>query len=207
MALKVVTPPAVEPVTLEEIKAWCSLPVDDAGLDALLTGWAIPAVRQQGETLTRRQFVAATLDLTLDRFPRRGGIELPRPPLQSVEGITYVDPDGADTEMDPELYRVVDVSDGVPPYVVPVWGACWPQTRAQAAAVTVRYVTGWPVADASGETVPTTPSGIRQWIAARCSELVDNRERFVVGTGAAVSELPRSHLDGLLDPYVVREAR
>lgn len=93
MNLTVVTPPAEEPVSVATAKA--HLRVDTTADDALI-GIYVTAARELGEGLARRAFVTQSLRLVLDKFPASLILKLPRPPLQSVEEITYLDDDGVE---------------------------------------------------------------------------------------------------------------
>ena len=188
MALKLVIPPAAEPVTLEQVKA--HLRLDGDGDDAWLTS-AVAAARHKGESITRRQFVEATYELTLEGFPGNGAIEIPRPPLQSVEWIKYLDTSGQEQTLPPDSYEV-DTSEE-PGLVFLAYAKTWPATRSQKNAVTVRFVAGWP----PGE----TPEGIQHWMLIKVATMYAARE--AVTTGTIVSKVPRSHVDGLLDPYTL----
>ncbi len=91
--LRLITPPAMEPVTLAEAKLHARI---DHDLEDGLLATFIAAARQHGEQLTGRQFVEAAYELSLDGFPCGDDpIELPKPPLQAVESISFVDRDGA----------------------------------------------------------------------------------------------------------------
>ena len=94
MNLTVITPPEEEPVSIATVKQ--HLRVDGTADDALL-GVYLQAARELGEGLARRAFVTQTLRLVLDAFPT-GPLKLPRPPLQSVESVTYLDADGVEHE-------------------------------------------------------------------------------------------------------------
>lgn len=197
MALRVVTPPVIRPVSLAEVKAFCRVThdLDDAMIDAM-----IAAATTACEQITGRALVEQTLELALNEFPER--IVLPSPPLQAVESIHYVDGDGAEQALGSGAYVVSNSSDFCKAFVLPVYGMTWPATRDVPGAVRVRYVAGWPVTAGSPATA-TTPDAIRQWILCRVSGLYAQREAFVVGQ--AVGEMPRDFLDGLLDPYRVME--
>lgn len=95
MNLTVITPPEEEPVAIETVKQ--HLRVDYAADDALI-GAYLQAARELGEGLARRAFVTQTLRLVVDAFPANGVLKLPRPPLQSVESVTYLDSDGNEHE-------------------------------------------------------------------------------------------------------------
>lgn len=93
MNLTVITPPEAEPVSVATAKA--HLRVDYATDDALIESY-LKAARELGEGLARRAFVTQGLRLVLDEFPAGLILKLPRPPLQSVEEVTYLDSDGAE---------------------------------------------------------------------------------------------------------------
>ncbi len=88
MTLRLITPPAVEPVTLAEAKLF--LRVDTTADDALITS-LIKAARQKGEELSRRAFLTQTWDLVESQWPANLIFKIPRPPLQSVTSVTYID--------------------------------------------------------------------------------------------------------------------
>ncbi len=135
MILKIITPPTVEPVTLKEIKAQLRIDVDDEA--ALLEGY-IQAAREDCEDFHGRSYVQRTLEYILDRFPARDRIMLPRPPVQEVISVTYLDRDGVEhtfTDWLPAL-------DGDPAVIRT---RSWPSARLYpAGAVRVRYVAGYP---------------------------------------------------------------
>lgn len=75
-----IAPPAVEPLSLAETKAW--LRVENAAEDELV-GALIASARLVVESLTRRFLVAQTWRLVLDRWPA-SGVTLPFSPVRSV---------------------------------------------------------------------------------------------------------------------------
>lgn len=82
MRLKLKTAPAKEPTTLDEAKS--HLRVDGADDNALI-GALITTARQLAERETKRAFITQTWRMYLDKA--EGEIEIPKPPLQSVESI------------------------------------------------------------------------------------------------------------------------
>lgn len=188
MALKIVTPPAEEPVTTEEAKAYMRVvsATDDA-LIALL----IKTVRELGENITRRAWITQTWNLILDGFPT-GGIRIPMPPLQSIASIKYTDTDGSEQTMDALDYTVDD--DSEPGMVVPVYGTVWPVTLDEVNAVRVQFVAGYGSAS-------DVPESLKTWMKVRVGTLYEHREALVVGQ--AVAAIPRDFVDGLLDSYRV----
>ena len=85
MRLNLKTAPSVEPITLDEAKN--HLKIDSAEDNALISSKIITA-RQWAEKETKRAFITQTLEMYLDSAPAE--IEIPRPPLQSVESIKTI---------------------------------------------------------------------------------------------------------------------
>ncbi|GAA0566699.1 head-tail connector protein [Rhizomicrobium electricum] len=103
MSLQLLTPPAAEPVTLAEAKA--HLKIDTSDEDALVAT-LITAARARAEWHTGRAFVTQRWRLRLDAWPQQGVIELPLPPLVSVEEVAVTDAGGIRSVLDPAAYRV-----------------------------------------------------------------------------------------------------
>lgn len=102
MSLQLNTPPATEPVTLDQAKAWLRL--ESGGDEDALIASLIPAARARAEWHTGRAFVTQSWTLWLDRAD--GVIEIPLPPLQSVASVTFYAPDGTPTVLDSGTYSV-----------------------------------------------------------------------------------------------------
>ena len=83
MSLQLNTPPAAEPVTLAEAKAWLRVDTGDDD-DALITS-LISAARARAEWHTGRAFVTQGWTLWLDCWPSGACAEIPLPPLQGVQ--------------------------------------------------------------------------------------------------------------------------
>lgn len=134
--VEVVTPPAAEPVTLDEAKA--HLRVTTADEDALITR-LVAAARRWCESFQQRAWVQRTYRLKLSAFP--GGsrpIVLPYPPLAAVNAIRYTRQDGTVVTLSPSRYQVLT---GEPAQVLPVNG--WPsESLAPGLPVVVEYQSG-----------------------------------------------------------------
>src|SRR5579864_6034130 len=147
--------PAQEPLTLQDVKDWIRADSGDTSQDAVLND-LIVAARRHCEERAHLALITQTWQLTLDRFPglsyfapdnpgwdymRLGvdadprAIRLPRPPLQSVLSVTYVDMNGVTQTVDPTTYLVDTTS--LPGRLFPAYGQYWPVTRPQAACVTI----------------------------------------------------------------------
>lgn len=204
MALRLIEAPEAWPVSLADVKAHAG--ISGSADDALLETF-IKAATAEAENKTRRQLCVASWDMILDAFPiytqanPLAAIELPRPPLVDVESITYTDPDGVEQTMLSGAY-VVD-ADSFVGRVYPAVGTSWPDTLDAPGAVTVRYSCGWAMTDATSPESWTGPDALKTWILMRVAGLYGLRENYVIGQ--TVAEVPRSHVDCLLDPYIVPE--
>ncbi len=187
MGLKLVTPPEVEPVTLAEAKAHLRLDTDsdDAYVSALIT-----AARERVELFLCRALITQAFEYTLDGFPTNQVIDLPRPPLQAVESIQYVDTAGIIQTLSQEDY-VVDASSGEIGRVALAWNRFWPLTRSSINNVIIRFTAGY------GDAAVDVPQAIRQGILIEVSNLYENREDVVVGQNISMLSLS----ERLLWPY------
>lgn len=179
MARTLITPPAAEPVTLDEAKAQCR--VDTTDEDITLTG-LLRAARDKVESLTGFALLTQTWELVLDAWPRGIEITLPLPPLQSVTSITYRDSAGVDHTFAPTSYAVATAS--IPGRVVLIKGQSWPTTELYPVeAIRVRFVAGWAAA-------ANVPEVLKLAIKLLVGHWFENREEVTVGAGVAMAEIP-----------------
>ncbi|NIX76894.1 head-tail connector protein [Microvirga terricola] len=92
--------PAVEPVTLTEMKAY--LRVDDDAEDELIAG-LIKASRLMVEAAARRILIAQGWRLMLDRWPEGRTVPLPLSPVLSIESVRVFDAAGTASEVSAEV--------------------------------------------------------------------------------------------------------
>lgn len=136
--LKLVTPPAAEPVSAADIKPQLRIDLDDTTFDEQINS-LIPAAREWCEGYQNRAFINRDYDLALDTWPR-SAIRIPRPPLVSVASIKYRDSEGNVTTWDSASY-LVDVF-GEPAEIWPV--NCWPSASLQKVnGIVIRYTAGY----------------------------------------------------------------
>ena len=185
-ALTQVTPPTVEPITLDEAKLHLRVEGDD---EKALIETLIAAARRQAESYMGRALISQVWDMDMDRFPR-GEIEVPRPPLRAVESIAYLDPQGATQTIPIADYRVDSKRE--PGRVTPADGEAWPATLAVTNAVTVRFAAGY------GDAADDVPEDIRQAILLIVGRLYAHREDVV--QGAPLHTLSRGS-ESLMGPY------
>jgi uncharacterized phiE125 gp8 family phage protein len=198
-SIRVVTAPAVEPISLAEAQEFCRVDSGDTSQDSLLTA-LVKSAREYAENLTRRSYVKRTLELTLSEFCFE--IELPYPPLLYVESVKYIDLDGNLQTVDPSLYQVDTYRE--PGRVMPTYGEFWPNTRgSDFNPVRVRYAAGYATSgspDSDTDYRANLPEALRVWMRQKVAQHFKHRESVVVG--ATVAEMKRDHFDGLLDGLV-----
>ncbi|MBS0207512.1 MAG: phage head-tail connector protein [Planctomycetes bacterium] len=156
--LQLVTPPAVEPVTLAEAKDWARVEITDD--DALITS-LIVAARRYVEAHLKRALITQTWKLTADQFPVLGQqwtlvgpeLRLPLPPLQSVTSIVYEASDGTPITLDPSTYIVDTISQ--PGRITPAYSQSWPAARPVPGSVQIAYVAGYGDASAVPDSIKT----------------------------------------------------
>lgn len=161
-ALKLITAPTLEPVSVDEAQGYCRLPLGEE--DALFARW-IRGAREQVERYTGRALLTQTWELVLDAFPS-GAIEIPFPPLQSITSITTYTPANVSSVVLSATYQVDTWSE--PGRVVLVSGSSWPTDLRTTASIVVRFAAGY------GATPDTVPAPIAEAVLA----LVAQRARF-----------------------------
>lgn len=181
MALKLITPAATYPVSLEEVKAW--LNVDFADQDALVQNLMIPGATAHAEKYLGRALVDQIWELTLDAFPTKE-IEIRRPPLIEVLSVKYDDSNGDEQTVSPSDYFVDAASE--PGWVTPNTSS-WPSTIDAINSVRVRFRAGYLDSSVSPP-VANVPADIRGAIAFMVGTFFANRETVVVGQ--TVTQLP-----------------
>ncbi len=88
MDLRLITPPATEPVDIADAKIF--LRVDTAADDTLITS-LLKSARQKVEELSRRALITQTWDQVERCWPKNLVLKIFRPPLQSITSVTYYD--------------------------------------------------------------------------------------------------------------------
>ena len=193
MTLVLVTPPAVEPVSLDELKAHLRINADQNDEDALLQHYLTTA-RKYAENYTWRAFITQTWRVSFDCFPCK--IEAPRPPLQEVTSLQYVDTAGDTQTLDEDLYQVD--ADSQPGRIIPAYGQSWPSIRSGTLnAATVTFEAGY------GDSPDDVPEEIRQSILFLAAHLYEQREAVVIGAGISIETVPFA-VESLLGMHSMR---
>src|SRR5262245_11010801 len=179
MALRLITAPAVLPLTLTEVKQ--HLRVDYTEADDLITAYIEAATSYvQGEfSYTGRALVTQTWQLVIDHFPVHE-IKIPLPPLQSITSIEYDGTDGLPIILATDQYAVDDSSE--PAWIVPTT-AGWPTAVLNAInAVRIEFIAGYPAtSDSPPDLRANIPASIKQALLLLIGQFHEHREENVVG--------------------------
>jgi uncharacterized phiE125 gp8 family phage protein len=98
-----ISEPAVEPLTLDDARAWLRL--DTQAEDTLLTA-LIRAARHAVEQATRRALIAQDWRLRLDRWPPNGILPVPLAPVMSLLSVCVIGLDGVASEVPLAAFRL-----------------------------------------------------------------------------------------------------
>lgn len=180
-AIRVTVPPAIEPVSVEQVKSMLGITSDTK--DAMIA-MQITIARSLAEEFTGRAFITQTIQLQIDRFPPGrvpwwdGTIQaplrafisqepllLPRPPLVTVTSVQYYDESNTLRTIASSSYYVDSITE--PARVVLNPGQSWPSDVRDRAAVLITYNAGY------GSTSPSVPPAIQQAIIAHVSDYLD----------------------------------
>lgn len=204
MPMQLITPPAGEPVSLQEAKTHLRVDFDDD--DGLIQA-LIAAARQAAETITNRQLMSARWKLVMDSFPGPSLMGVPagqpfslpghailihKSPVLNVVSINYLDMAGVLQSMPASNYTVDAACE--PARITPLFGQIWPIALPQIGAVSVTFDAGYGAA-------ASVPEGIKSWIKLRVGSLYAHREEVAALSRGRIEPLP--FVDGLLDPFKV----
>lgn len=183
------TPPAIEPVSVDELKA--HLRVTDASEDDLIAAYG-KAARAFVETRCQRSLITQEWRYKLDEWPYWGPVYLPMGPVQEVLAIDYIDTNGDITAWDTDLFYLDEASSRA--RLFPVYGESWPSIRYDANAITIEYRAGY------GDLATDVPEELRHAIKLLVGHWYQSREAVVIGQ---VPNAVPFAVDALLSPYLV----
>ncbi len=196
-----------EPITLAEAKAYLRETSSDH--DDLITA-LITDAREEIEADTWRALVPLTKTVQLRGFPvaEPGAfglvnpaplqIVLPRPPLISIESLTYIDAAGVERSYDVETLRI-DIRHE-PGTIEPPYGSTWPETRDDPAAVVIEFVCGYPTTD-------DVPQMLKAAVRLILSQLYEHAEPTELARAGGGTGQTRTTLDRILEKFRIRDKR
>lgn len=209
-----VTAPTQDVMSLAEVKEQLRIADDmqddivsailaatSAQLDPAMGGWLGRALRPQ------------TWEFRLDRFPCRE-IELPFPPLISVDSVKYDDANGTEqTLAEGVSFRVLGLGGRGKQSIAPLYNQIWPAARCDFESVRIRFTSGY---DAD-EDPDALPKPIKQAIQIGVAKLYSLGEKSIYlnrqsiaglidkswSISADLEDTVKSMMDGLLSTYRV----
>ena len=181
------TPPAVEPLSLDEAKDY--LRVEHADDDALIAT-LITSARAHVEAQTRRALITQTWRHSRDAWPADGRIAVLPAPLQALAAARVYDEDGVAQAIDLETF-VVDAIAAPGVVAFPPWSVPAPGRRP--AGIELDLVVGY------GNAASDVPEPLRLAMRLLLSHWYENRG--IVGESSA-SPLPANAAE-LIAPYRV----
>ncbi len=189
MKLKQIEKPSVEPITLDEAKTHLRVTnsEEDTSIESL-----IQTAREKCELISNRSYIQQKWKLSFDDWPDFP-VELPRPPLRSVEKIEYKDKDGNISEWNTDNY-IVDDQSFVPQIYLSDDYEFPSDDLYPANSVIITYQAGYEPDD-SGDTTDyraNVPARYKHAIKLLIGEWYDNRAE-IVNTGA----VPQSIKNGV----------
>lgn len=185
MTAALITPPAIEPVLLADVKAYLRLDADDE--DEFLTA-AIAAARVHVETLTRRMLIEQSWRVYLDNWPRTRVVTIPVAPLIAVEGVIIYDRSGEPTTVSPDDYQIDTVSV---PGRLKLYGIV-PLAERTINGIEIDVTAGY------GASSVDVPSPLRRAVMMLIAHWFEHRG--VVGHDG-VADVPPQGFDALIAPY------
>jgi uncharacterized phiE125 gp8 family phage protein len=179
--------PAIEPVTLDEARAYVRM--DDTGEDALLAT-LITAARLHVESVTGQALLSQGWRLVLDCWPGDRAVPLPVAPALSLTAITVYDAADAATVL--PLAGVLLDGKGAPPRLFLPASLTPGVVLRERQGLEIDYVAGY------GADAADVPADLRQAVLLLVGYWFENRDAVAIaGSGA----LAPSGFDLMVAPY------
>jgi uncharacterized phiE125 gp8 family phage protein len=174
-----ITAPAAEPVTLNDVKDYLRIDADSEDFDSILTGLII-AAREYCETFQNRVYITQTWEQSFDSFPDLP-LKFPKAPLQSVESIKFIDENNVESTWGATNY-IVD-SDSEPGRLALSANGSWPSVNLRPInAVKIRFIAGYGEAEA-------VPEKMKLAMKMLIAHWFENPEAVIVGgVGSSMSK-------------------
>ena len=188
MSAILLTPPALEPVSLADMKIFLRVAHDD---DDDVIAALIAAARVHVEAQTRRALIAQTWRLVRDVWPARGRLPLLPAPLIEITAIRVFDADGAPQLLDVDDFAIDTVSA---PAVLAFGRGMPPVPGKLAAGVEIDLSAGY------GDEPEDVPAPLSQAIRMLVAHWYENRG--VIAASGEVASMPAS-VSSLIAPFRV----
>jgi len=186
-----------EPITVAQVEGQIRFDLIDE-IDTIVL--FISAIRQSCESATRRALITKQKVMKLAKFPGIDPIEIPDPPLRSIDSIVYIDIDGVEQTLteDTDFRVILSTDDPVQPSVIaPLYNEQWPTARTDYDSVKITYTCGYGLIDTVDIPVP---EALIQWMLINIANLYEHRESIQVDSRLMMIEIP-TLADMLLTDY------
>jgi uncharacterized phiE125 gp8 family phage protein len=188
--MRIVTPPAVKPVAIEDVRAYLRIDTDDE--NALLDSLIETAVAYV-ENYTNRALITQTVDELWKWWPHKDHFHIPKTPLQTLEEAEYL----AQGETTYVSFTDIVTVDTYNDRIYLNFGEVWPcYTLDAGGGIHLEWTCGY------GDRPQDVPDPIRQAIKLLVGHWYENREPVFVQSGAGAEQLPFA-VRALLAPYRV----
>lgn len=182
------TPPALEPVSLADAKLFLRVAHDD---DDDVIAALIAAARVHVEAQTRRALISQTWRLVRDLWPAAGRLPVLPAPLQAVSAIRLFDADGAPHLLDADDFDI----DAVSAPAVLAFGRGAPRAPGRlTAGIEIDIAAGY------GDAAEDVPEPLRQAIRMLAAHWYENRG--VMAASGEIAAMPAS-VASLIAPFRV----
>jgi len=184
---KLLQGPVMEPLTLQQVKD--HLKIDGTNEDPYLTGLAITA-RISLERYLNRVLITQRYTAFYNRW--HGQMEIPFPPLQSIDQVRYYDGTGELQVLDEDgFYWIVDSTD--PARIVRKFDSVYPELQdGRPASILIDFTCGY----GDPEDVP---EDLKHAMKLIITDYYENRGSIVIGQ---VNKIP-SHIIALAHSYKI----
>jgi len=188
IALRRITEPAAQPVTLSDVKM--AGRISTSAHDTMLTGLILAAV-DAVENDTHRAIITQTWKKTVSDYSVNNR-KLPRPPLQSITSVKYMDMTVTQQTVSNTIYQVDTASE--PGSFSRLPGMIWPQIApGYKNPIEITFVAGY------GDDATSVPAMLKQAIIALVSHW------YSFGIGEVIPDGIKRALDNFVVRYELEE--
>lgn len=198
VGVRVVAQPVAEPITLTEAKM--QIKIDELGSprpDDDLIMLYVGAAREWCENILGRSLAPQTFEVAVREFPGEAGLRLPMSPVTEITSVTYIDEDGDEQTLDPEVYLLDSFAS--PPLFLLATDQEWPTISDVPNAVKIQFTSGYSLPGESPQVYPL-PLVLKAAMMLMLGHLFLNREST---TSQQLIEIPNG-VRSFLWPYQLR---
>lgn len=191
MNLYLITAPTEDVISLEEAKAQLrETATNHDDMIAALIDAAVSQIDPAGGGWLGRALRPQTWELRGDGFPWYS-IELPYPPLISVDSVKYDDGDGVEqTLIEGVGFRVIGLGGRNRAEIAPIYNGYWPSSvRCDSESVRIRFTAGYPISSGDSPSVDALPQPIKQAVLLMVKHLWGLGERNLFVSAETVDGL------------------